>query len=161
MRRTGQVVRCGAKAGVNHFGDTRSAMEFLKRIFIWWHDSTIGTSFTLWRRGARLVGEDEQGNKYYEEGGKPSFPDGRRRRWVVFHGVAEGSRVPPEWYGWMHHTFDAPPSEAPFPRKKFETTYLPNMTGTPLAYRPTGSLVHSEKRDKVFEPYEAWRPEDA
>ncbi|MEM6650736.1 MAG: NADH:ubiquinone oxidoreductase subunit NDUFA12, partial [Pseudomonadota bacterium] len=112
--------------------------EFIKRIFVWWHDATLGTSFTMWKAKAKLVGKDEQGNEYYEEGGKPSFPDGRRRRWVVYHGVAEASRVTPDWNGWLHHTFDEPPTEVPFAVKKFEKAYLPNMTGTPMAYHPKG-----------------------
>jgi NADH:ubiquinone oxidoreductase subunit len=135
--------------------------EFIKRIFVWWHDATLGTSFTLWRRGAKFVGYDEQGNKYYEEGGKPSFADGRRRRWVIYHGVAEASRVPPDWHGWLHHIWDEPPTVAPLPAKKFEKPYLPNMTGTPLAYRPKGSLARTGEQAKVDEGYEAWSPENA
>lgn len=135
--------------------------EFIKRIFVWWHDSTLGTSLTMWQRKARLVGEDEQGNKYYEETGKATFPDGRYRRWVVYHGVAEGSRVTPDWHGWLHHSWDEPPTDQPLPRKKFEQPYLPNMTGTPLAYRPKGSLAHGPEAANVAKDYEAWSPDSA
>jgi NADH:ubiquinone oxidoreductase subunit len=132
-----------------------------KQIFAWWDSTTVGTSFTLWRRGAKLIGTDEQGNRYYEEGGKPSFSDGRRRRWVIYHGVAEPSRVPPDWHGWLHHSFDVPPTHEPLPRQKFEKDHLPNMTGTPLAYHPKGSLHHVGKRGAPVKDYEAWSPEDA
>ena len=135
-------------------------MSFIKRIFIWWHDNTLGHSLTMWQRGAELVGEDEQGNKYYEERGKPSFSDGRRRRWVVYHGHAEASRVTPDWNGWLHHTFDEPPTEQPLPVKKFEQPYMPNMTGTPLAYRPKGSLSHGAEAE-ADKGYESWSPENA
>lgn len=134
-------------------------IEFIKRIFIWWHDSTLGTAFTLWRRKARKVGEDEQGNVYYEEGADASFSDGRKRRWVVYHGVAEASRVPPDWHGWLHHMWDDTPTDAPMPLKKFEKPYLPNMTGTALAYRPKGSISRATEPGSVDDTYEAWTPE--
>lgn len=133
----------------------------LKRIFTWWHQSTIGTGLTLWKGQAQLVGEDDQGNRYYEEGrGKGSFPEGGRRRWVVYHGVAEGSRIPPEWHGWLHHTWDEPPTKAALTVQKFEKQHLPNMTGTALAYRPKGSIsVAGTPGDESTKDYEAWSPD--
>jgi NADH:ubiquinone oxidoreductase subunit len=133
----------------------------LKRIFSWWHAATIGTSFTLWKRKARLVGEDQQGNRYFEEGRAPSHPEGYKRRWVIYHGFAEGSRVPPDWHGWLHHQWDEPPTVAPLPIKKFERQHLPNMTGTPLAYRPSGSLARVDAASEPLQDYEAWTPEEA
>ncbi|MEO0878810.1 MAG: NADH:ubiquinone oxidoreductase subunit NDUFA12 [Pseudomonadota bacterium] len=131
-----------------------------ERIFTWWNGATMGTAFTLFRRSARLVGKDEQGNRYYEEA-NPSGAMGRSRRWVVYHGVAEASRVPPDWHGWLHHTFDQPPTEAPLRRQIWEKDHLPNMTGTPLAYHPAGSLVRPDGDDTISKGYEAWSPEDA
>lgn len=132
----------------------------LSQLFTWWNSTTFGTSFTLWRKKARLVGEDEQGNRYYEEA-SPSASDGRHRRWVIYHGVAEASRVPADWHGWLHHTFDAPPTEAPFNPRDWELDHLPNMTGTPLAYHPKGSLSRADGPADVNDDYEAWRPEGA
>ncbi|MGD9800084.1 MAG: NADH:ubiquinone oxidoreductase subunit NDUFA12 [Parvularculaceae bacterium] len=129
----------------------------LTQLFAWWDSTTYSTELTLLRRGARLVGRDEQGNRYYEER-DPSGPDGYKRRWVKYHGVAEASRVTPDWHGWLHHTFDEPPTVVPLKRRAFEQDHLPNMTGTPLAYHPPGSLAQSggpaAQRD-----YEAWSPE--
>jgi len=130
----------------------------LKQLFIWWDRATIGTSFTLWRRGARLVGKDAQANRYFEEK-KPSGADGRLRRWVVYHGVAEGSRVPADWHGWLHHTFEEPPTVAPLHRRAWEKDHLPNMTGTPLAYHPKGSLVLPEDQRRADKGYESWTPD--
>ena len=136
----------------------------LSQLFTWWNSTTYGTSFTLWRKGARLVGTDEQGNRYYEEA-KPSLPgsDGKRpRRWVVYHGVAEASRVSADWHGWLHHTFEEAPTVAPLTRRAFETDHLPNMTGTPLAYHPKGSLSRADgSAEGVGEGYEAWSPDNA
>lgn len=130
----------------------------LLKLFTWWNSATIGTQFTLWRRRARLVGSDEQGNRYFEEK-EPSASDGRKRRFVIYHGIAEGSRVTPDWHGWMHHTFEEPPTVAPLKRRAFEKDHLPNMTGTPLAYRPPGSLARPDSGKGVGEDYEAWSPE--
>lgn len=131
----------------------------LKQLFAWWDSTTYSTALTLWRRGARLIGRDEQGNRYYEEK-DPSGPDGYKRRWVVYHGIAEASRVPPDWHGWLHQTFAEPPTEAPLRRRNWEKDHVPNMTGTPLAYHPAGSLVGA--REKALAPdYEAWAPDNA
>ena len=51
----------------------------LKRIFTWWNGATLGALFDINRRGI-FVGEDEQGNRYYEER-RPSI-EGRRRRLI-------------------------------------------------------------------------------
>lgn len=131
----------------------------LSQLFTWWNNSTFGTSFTLWRRGARLVGRDEQGNRYYEEA-SASGPHGMKRRFVIYHGIAEASRVPPDWHGWIHHTFEEPPTVAPLRRRVWEKEHVPNMTGTPLAYRPPGSLARDPDRP-VKQDYEAWTPENA
>ena len=132
----------------------------LSQLFTWWNSTTLGTSFTLWRKKARLVGEDEQGNRYFEEK-DPTFSDGRHRRWVIYHGLAEASRVPPDWHGWLHHTFDEPPTEDPLKRRAWEKDHLPNMTGTPLAYHPKGSLSRADGPADVNDDYEAWNPEKA
>lgn len=119
------------------------------RAFTWWDSQTIGTQFFTWRKGTR-VGEDAEGNIYYQT------PDGKRR-WVIFNGEAEASRVSPDWHGWLHHTWDQPPTDAPLPRKAWEKPHLPNLTGTGAAYAPPGSIrraAPAERRD-----YEPWRPE--
>ncbi|MEM6626891.1 MAG: NADH:ubiquinone oxidoreductase subunit NDUFA12 [Pseudomonadota bacterium] len=122
----------------------------------WWKNATVGARFDIGRR-AVLVGEDDQGNSYYEEK-KPSLA-GRKRRYVIYNGAAEPSRVPSDWHGWLHHTFDKPPTEAPLETKKFELPHRPNLTGTLFAYRPKGSLAKQEDRTKTAADYEAWDPD--
>ena len=131
--------------------------DVLAKLFSWWSGATIGTLFTVAKRG-RLVGTDEQGNRYYESRDTRSY-DGRRRRWVSYDGYAEATKVSPDWHGWLHYTFDEPPTEAALPRQTWEKDHLPNLTGTPLAWRPPGSLLTTGKRPAATGDYEAWKPE--
>ena len=79
---------------------------FLLKFFTWWNGQTFGTQLWTWRFG-ELVGEDEQGNRYYRTKGRKIDPTlGFERRWVVYNGYAEATRVPPSWHGWLHHTVD-------------------------------------------------------
>ena len=127
----------------------------LKSIFTWWNGATIGARFDIGRR-AGLVGKDDQGNKYYEE--RKATIEGRKRRYVIYNGYAEPSKVPPGWNGWLHHTFDKPPTEASLPTKSWEIPHRPNLTGTPEAWRPKGSLAEGGERVKSSGDYEAWKP---
>ncbi|MGZ8364038.1 MAG: NADH:ubiquinone oxidoreductase subunit NDUFA12 [Caulobacteraceae bacterium] len=131
----------------------------LKSIFTWWNGATIGTRFTLFR-GAKKVGEDEFGNRYYEaKTDRNSYDKGRRRRYVTYKGLAEPSLIPPEWHGWMHYIYDTPPSEAPMALRSWELPHKPNLTGTPNAYRPAGSIAGHGQRAQATGDYEAWTPE--
>lgn len=127
----------------------------LKRIFTWWNGATLGAIFDITRRGV-LVGEDEQGNRYYEE--RKASLNGRPRRSVIYNGLAEASRVSPDWHGWMHYTVEQPPTEAPMKRHAWELPHLPNQTGTIRAYRPKGSLARGGVRAAATSDYEAWKP---
>jgi len=118
-------------------------------IFTWWNGQTIGTWWYTFRRG-RKVGTDELGNRYYV-----SRDD---RRWVIYNGLAEASRVPPGWNAWLHHNGDVTPTEAEYRPRSWEKPHLPNMTGSPAAYRPQGSILTAESRPRVTGDYEAWKP---
>ena len=126
-------------------------MGMLSEIFTWWNGQTVGTRLFTSRKG-QIVGEDEQGNKFYQTA------DGKRR-WVIYNGVAEASRISPDWHGWLHHTYDEAPSDAPLRRKSWEKEHVPNLTGTDAAYHPPGSVVTPTRRPRVAGDYEAWQPE--
>ena len=130
----------------------------LKNIFTWWNGATIGIRFTLGRRGV-FIGKDELGNSYYEAKDTKDSYDGRKRRYVVYNGYAEASKVSPDWHGWLHHTFDEPPTVEPLKRQVWEKDHQPNLTGTVHAWRPKGSIARGGERQKAVGDYEAWRPE--
>jgi NADH:ubiquinone oxidoreductase subunit len=132
--------------------------KVLKSIFTWWNGATIGVRWTITRMG-KPIGEDEFGNRYYEARTNKESYDGRKRRWVVFKGYAEATKVPPDWHGWLHHTFEEPPTVAPLMRRDWEKAYIPNLTGTIEAWRPSGSLARTGERPPATGDYQAWRPD--
>lgn len=123
--------------------------EVMLRVLTWWNGQTVGTWLFTRRSGVR-VGEDAQGNVFYRTADDS-------RRWVIYNGEAEASRVSPDWHGWLHHTWDSPPSDAPLPHKPWEKPHLANLTGTPLAYAPPGSI--RRRAPEVRRDYEAWQPD--
>jgi NADH:ubiquinone oxidoreductase subunit len=123
---------------------------FFLALFTWWNGATVGTRFFTWRKGD-FVGEDEFGNRYFRD-------RDNKKRWVIYNGEAEASRIPPAWHGWMHHRTDVPPTEDSYKPHPWEKPHLPNLTGTPAAYRPKGSILSPEKRPEVSGDYEPWTP---
>jgi len=131
-------------------------MGLLMKIFTWWDGATIGTS--LWSaRNGEHVGTDAQGNKYYRA--RKKMPDGRERRWVLYDGPNDASRVPAEWHGWLHGSFDGVPESFLPPARIWEAEFVPNATGTQNAYRPQGALEQGGVRARATGDYEAWSPE--
>ena len=102
----------------------------------------------------RRIGADAYGNAYYEE--RRPRAGYRIRRWVTYPGPPEASRVPPEWHAWLHYTTDEPLVERP--RQPWEKPHLPNLTGTPGAYRPSGSTLARGHRPKATGDYKPWTP---
>jgi NADH:ubiquinone oxidoreductase subunit len=135
-------------------------MGIFSEIFSWWGGNTWGTRLTIARQG-RYVGGDSFGNRYYEQikGVGAVGCHGMPRRWVTYKGLAEPSKVPPEWHGWLHHTVDTPPTEERYVARAWEKPHRPNMTGTPEAYRPSGSILASGQRPKATGDYKPWRPD--
>lgn len=134
-------------------------MSALKTIFTWWNGATAGIHFTVARRG-RFVGEDENGNRYFEaRDDRDSYDRGRKRRWVIYKGYADASKVTPDWHGWLHHTFEEPPTVEPFVVKSWEKAHRPNLTGTLHAYRPQGAISQGGERQRATGDYEAWTPD--
>lgn len=132
---------------------------FLLRFFTWWSGTTVGTNLYTSRFGEK-VGQDEFGNTYYQTaGGKKDPALGIVRRWVVYAGETEATRVPPGWLGWLRHTRQDSPAEENYRPRSWELPARPNPTGSPAAYRPPGSTLRSGERSSVAEPdYEAWTP---
>jgi len=129
--------------------------RLIKQIFTWWNGSTL--SMRLYTRcKGKYVGEDEFGNKYYRGG---TTKDGLPRRWIIYKNHSEASLIPPGWHGWIHYRVDTPPSEEDYQPHPWEKPHQPNLTGTPMAYHPKGSIAHGGQRSRVCGDYEPWKPE--
>jgi NADH:ubiquinone oxidoreductase subunit len=136
-------------------------MGILSTIFTWWDGATFGTMLDSARNGEQ-VGTDAQGNRYYRA--KKPFPkghprSGQERRWVIYNGANDASRVPAEWHGWLHATHDGVPESFLPPARVWEVDYTPNATGTAAAYRPQGALEKGGVRAAATGDYEAWSPD--
>ncbi|NJM91745.1 MAG: NADH:ubiquinone oxidoreductase subunit NDUFA12 [Rhodospirillaceae bacterium] len=117
-------------------------MSFGTRVFTWLHGEHVGT--------------DEFGNRYYLDKRNKGQP--RERRWVLYKGIPEASKVPPEWHAWLHRTVVEPPKpEAQRPRP-WQKPHQPNLTGTGQAYRPPGHTLKGGQRAKGTGDYEPWIP---
>ncbi|MFT6023894.1 MAG: NADH:ubiquinone oxidoreductase subunit [Ascidiaceihabitans sp.] len=124
-------------------------LNTLLRSVTWWNGQTLNTQLFTWRKGVR-VGEDAQGNIFYNNADDS-------KRWVIFNGEAEATRVDPEWHGWLHRTWDEPPTKKPLKRQSWEKPHHENLTGTAMAYAPSGSIRRNEPAPRA--DYEAWTPE--
>ena len=105
--------------------------------------------FTLAK--GQLVGQDPDGNKYYAE--RKTAQGKRQRRWVLFNGEIEASRIPPEWHAWLHHTAQAPLTGVH--RHAWQQAHQANHTGTAEAYLPGG---HDLAGGTKAVGYQAWHP---
>ena len=120
------------------------------RAITWWDGQTYGTQLFTSRHGQK-VGEDEQGNLYYRN-------EDDSKRWVIYNGEIEASRIPPDWHGWLHRTFDKAPTEQPLVHKDWELPHQENMSASgALSYKPSGSMRRADPVERS--DYEAWAPE--
>jgi NADH:ubiquinone oxidoreductase subunit len=114
---------------------------------------TIGTRLFTYFRG-RPIGSDETGNRYFEE--KRARTGQRARRWVMYNGEPEATKVPPEWHAWLHYTTDKP---IPLSDRKFwQKPHQQNLTGTAESYRPPGHDYRGGHRSPATGDYESWTP---
>ena len=122
--------------------------RFWLQFFTWWNGTTLGTRFYTSRRGV-FVGEDAEGNRYYQT-------KGGERRWVQYNGTVDASRIPPGWHGWIHFRTDKPPGD--YTPREWEKPHQANLTGSAGAYRPPGSILRPEPKTQGDAGYEPWRP---
>ena len=119
-------------------------INFFRQIFIWWHKQTIGTFIYTLLTG-KCVGNDEFGNKYYE--------NSKGKRWVIYKSSVESSKIPAEWHMWIHFLKKKVPN---INQNKFnwQKKHEKNATGTSKAHKPEGSLILDS--NKKMKKYETW-----
>ncbi|TFK73035.1 NDUFA12-domain-containing protein [Pluteus cervinus] len=117
----------------------------------WWRQMQyIGDA-----KSGRLVGQDQFGNKYFENLNPEEEIPGRHR-WVDYsQHFYHASQVPPEWHSWLQHIRQNPPAEDPVMQASspsWKAPWVENLTGTRGAYRPYNTTT-----PKV----QAWDPKTA
>jgi NADH:ubiquinone oxidoreductase subunit len=91
------------------------------------------------------VGTDVFGNEY--------FLNKNGKRFVVYNGIVEASKIPAEWHGWIHYTTNILPVNINTHHFSWQKIHLPNLTGTSQAYSPKNSVVKNTNAS-----HEAWKP---
>lgn len=97
------------------------------------------------------VGTDEFGNEYFQ-----SKKDSKR--FVIYKGIPEPSKIPAHWHGWMHYTTNELPANVGTQRFPWQKLHLPNLTGTKNSHTPKGHLNCGGEREKVSSDYQSWNP---
>ena len=129
-------------------------MGLFANAFTWWNGASWGTSLFTRRHGVE-AGRDDAGNLYFRHRNDPA------RRWVIYAGANDSSRVSPGWNAWLRGTIDDVPDKALPERRAFERAPQPNLTGSDQAWRPAGSIRAGGQRAAATGDYSAWTPDQA
>ena len=114
-----------------------------------------GTKIYTWIYG-NLVGVDKFGNKYYSN--VKDFSDLNAKRWVIFNGIIEATKIPPHWHAWLHKSIDKPPLNYTH-KYSWQKNHEQNKTGTEDAYYPDSyPLSKSYNENTIKSDYESWSP---
>ncbi len=117
-------------------------LTIFKKIFIWWNQDTFGTRIKTIFFG-KLVGKDSFGNKYFEsKNGK---------RWVIYNDEIDASKIPVEWYSWMHFTSNKIEKKHDLEKYDWQKPHQSNLTGTDKAYYP------NKKKNEIDKKYKSWK----
>ena len=117
-------------------------LTLFKEIFTWWNHQTIGTRLTVLFFG-KLVGKDSFGNKYYKTK--------KGKRIVIYNGEVDASKIPNEWYSWMHYINNNIENNHKTKKYKWQKEHLPNQTGTENSYHP------KKNKNELKKKYNSWK----
>ena len=93
----------------------------------------------------KYVGSDHYGNKYYQsKNGK---------RWIIYLDEIDASKIPVEWYSWMHFTPNRIEKKHELDKYDWQKPHQPNLTGTEKAYYP------NKNKENVIKKYKSWKSE--
>jgi len=117
-------------------------LTFFKKIFIWWNQDTLGTKLKTILFG-KLVGSDSLGNKYYESK--------KGKRWVIYSDEIDASKIPSEWYSWIHFTKNKIENIHDLKKYDWQKPHQSNQTGTINAHHP------NRDDNKIKKKYTNWK----
>ena len=82
------------------------------------------------------------GNKYYESKGK---------RWVIYAEEIDASKIPVEWYSWIHFTHNKIENNHELKKYDWQKPHQENLTGTDSAYYP------NKNKNAIQKKYRSWK----
>ena len=117
--------------------------------FTWWNNQTLGTKLFTFLKGKK-VGSDNENNKFY------IHKKNSQKRWIIYNGLMDASRIPAEWHDWLHHRTDEIPNESD-KKLNWYKMHKENSTGTNESYSPD---LSKDKEPAILKKnYKPWRPE--
>jgi len=128
------------------------SLSFVRRV------SGLGTYLATFLTGT-LVGHDLNGNGYYKS--RRSMLGGHEKRWVLYKGEPEATKIPPLWFGWLHKMYDLPLPKGGAKSYQVSKRHKPNLTGTYAASLPRRHLLSLLALDEHTKPAgssHSWRP---
>ena len=117
-------------------------LTIFKKIFTWWNQDTFGTRIKTILTG-KFVGKDSFGNKYYE--------NKKGKRWVIYNGEIDASKIPVEWYSWIHFTQNKIEKKHDFQKYEWQKPHQHNLTGTNNSYYPY------KNKNVLKKKYKSWK----
>ncbi len=117
-------------------------LTLIKKIFTWWNRDTFGTRLHTIFFG-KFVGKDEFGNKYYQSK--------KGKRWVIYCNEIDASKIPVEWYSWIHFTSNKIENNHNLKKYEWQKPHKPNLTGTDSAYYP------NKNKNAIQKKYKSWK----
>ena len=115
----------------------------IKQVFTWWNRQTVGTFLKTLFYG-KFVGQDDYGNKYYRSK--------KDERWVIYSNEIDASKIPVEWYSWMHFTPNRIEKKHDLKKYEWQKPHQSNLTGTEAAYYP-----NKNKDNAINKKYKTWK----
>ena len=117
-------------------------LTLIKEIFTWWNHQTLGTRiFTIFF--GKLVGQDEYGNKYYQ--------NKNGKRWIIYNGEIDATKIPNEWYSWIHFIKNKIENSHEIKKFNWQKPHQSNLSGTKKAYRP------NKNNNAIKKKYKNWK----
>ena len=118
-------------------------LTIFKQIFVWWNQQTLGTRLYTFFNG-NLVGKDQLGNQYYENKKK-------NKRWVIYGGEIDASKISNDWYSWIHFTKNKIEFRTKTIKHQWQKPHSSNKTGTTESYHP------NKKNNEITKKYKPWK----
>ena len=94
----------------------------------------------------KKIAQDHYGNEYYLSHKKDYL--GRKKRYIIYNGLCESTKIPPMWHAWLHYMIDDTPDK--IDKFDWQIDYRPNLSGTNFAYDP------SKSKNKKIDLFKKW-----